>query len=63
MLVLSRKEREKIRIGTGANLIVIEVLEIGKSRVRIGVTAPGMVVTRPDGGQERERDFDQQQEG
>ena len=37
MLVLSRKEGEKIVVG---NDIVITVVEIGRGRVKIGIQAP-----------------------
>lgn len=48
MLVLSRKVREKLRIGPNGH-ITVEVLEIRGNQVRLGVTAPPDVhVTRPD---------------
>jgi len=37
MLILTRKEGEKVRIGDD---IVIHVVDIGKGNVRIGVEAP-----------------------
>jgi len=37
MLILSRKEQERIRIG---NDIIITVIEIVKGKVRIGLDAP-----------------------
>ena len=37
MLVLSRKPEEKIRIGED---VIIQVVEIHKGRVRLGITAP-----------------------
>ena len=40
MLVLTRKKKEAIRIGSN---IRVEVIEIGGGRVRIGVTAPNDV--------------------
>lgn len=43
MLVLARKKNEEIVLGTGANAIVIRVLDISPDRVKIGVTAPATV--------------------
>lgn len=40
MLVLSRKESEKIYIGEGDSQIVITAVRIKGTTVRIGVTAP-----------------------
>ena len=41
MLVLSRKESERIRLGDS---IVVTVLRLGREKVRIGIEAPGDVV-------------------
>ncbi|MFH1194320.1 MAG: carbon storage regulator [bacterium] len=40
MLVLSRKEKEKIRLGSN---IVISILMISENQVKIGIEAPGDV--------------------
>ena len=40
MLILSRKQNEKIRIGTD---IVINVLSISETQVKIGIEAPSNV--------------------
>ena len=37
MLVLSRKVGERILIGTN---VVVQVVEVGRGRVRLGITAP-----------------------
>jgi len=41
MLVLTRKERERIRIGDD---IFVEVVEITRGKVRLGISAPREVV-------------------
>lgn len=41
MLILSRHRRERIRINED---IIIEVVDIGKDKVRIGIIAPKDVV-------------------
>ena len=46
MLVLSRKERERIRLGSD---IVITVVRLSGDRVRLGIEAPNdMVVLREE---------------
>jgi carbon storage regulator len=40
MLVLTRKHREKIVIELNGDQIIIDVLNIGDGRVRLGVVAP-----------------------
>ena len=40
MLVLTRRSSERIVIGTGPGAITIEVLEIDRARVRLGIRAP-----------------------
>ena len=46
MLVLSRKERERIRLGDS---IVVTVVRLSGDRVRLGIEAPGdMVVLREE---------------
>lgn len=40
MLVLSRKQNEQIVIGLGGQTIVVRVVEISRSKVRLGITAP-----------------------
>lgn len=46
MLVLSRKERERIRLG---DAIVITVVRVSGDRVRLGIEAPGdMLVLREE---------------
>jgi carbon storage regulator len=46
MLVLSRKERERIRLGDS---IVITVVRVSGDRVRLGIEAPGdMLVLREE---------------
>lgn len=40
MLVLSRREDEKLIIGEGENKVIITVLEIRHGRIRLGITAP-----------------------
>jgi carbon storage regulator len=56
MLVLSRKPGEKVRLGDG---ITVTVLEVNRGRVRIGIEAPGQFrILRADLGcwQEEGRD-------
>lgn len=43
MLVLSRKLGESVQVGNG---IVIRILEVRRSRVRIGIEAPSSVRIR-----------------
>ena len=46
MLVLSRKERERIRLGDS---IVVTVVRVSGDRVRLGIEAPGdMIVLREE---------------
>ncbi len=46
MLVLSRKERERIRLGDS---IVVTVVRLSGDRVRLGIEAPGdMLVLREE---------------
>ena len=46
MLVLSRKERERIRLGDS---IVVTVVRLSGDRVRLGIEAPGdMIVLREE---------------
>lgn len=45
MLVLSRRENEKIRVGDS---ITVTVVRVGKDRVRIGIEAPGDVLVLRD---------------
>lgn len=40
MLVLTRKLGEKIRIGTGADTVVIMVVDIDRGKIRLGIEAP-----------------------
>lgn len=40
MLVLSRKKGEQVVIGTGDLAIRVEVVEIGKGRIKLGISAP-----------------------
>lgn len=49
MLVLSRKERERIRLGDS---IVVTVVRLSGDRVRLGIEAPGdMLVLREELGE------------
>jgi carbon storage regulator len=52
MLVLSRKESERIRVG---NNIVVTVVRVSGDRVRIGIEAPPEVIVLRDELQPRER--------
>lgn len=52
MLVLSRKESERIRVGDS---IVVTVVRLTKDRVRLGIEAPGDVLVLRD---ELEKDGD-----
>ena len=46
MLVLSRRESEKIRLGDS---IVVTVVRLGRDRVRLGIDAPeGLLVLREE---------------
>ncbi|OHB83301.1 MAG: carbon storage regulator [Planctomycetes bacterium RBG_16_64_12] len=45
MLVLSRRERERIRVGDS---IVVTVVRVNGDRVRLGIEAPGDVVVLRD---------------
>ena len=50
MLVLSRKERERIRLGED---IVITIVRLSGDRVRLGIQAPGdLIVLREELGSE-----------
>lgn len=44
MLVLSRKLGERIMIGTGADQVVLTIVEIDRGKIRIGIEAPKDVV-------------------
>ena len=44
MLVLSRKRGEKIVVCCGDQVTVLEVLEMGGGRVRLGISAPPEVM-------------------
>lgn len=46
MLVLSRKVGERIVIGSGANAIIVTVLEVVGGKVRVGIEAPVSVPIR-----------------
>lgn len=50
MLVLSRRQSESIRIGTGPDSIVVTIVRISSShQVRVGITAPrGVKVLRSE---------------
>ena len=52
MLVLSRKESERIRLG---NNIIVTVVRVSGDRVRIGIEAPPDVIVLRDELQPRER--------
>ena len=43
MLVLTRKIGEKIAIGNG---LIVSVLDVGSGRVRLGIDAPADVIMR-----------------
>lgn len=45
MLVLSRKEKERIRLGDS---IVVTVVRVGGDRVRLGIEAPSDVLVLRD---------------
>lgn len=45
MLVLSRREKERIRVGDS---IVITVVRLGRDRVRLGIEAPPEVLVLRD---------------
>ena len=48
MLVLSRKERERVRLGDS---IVLTIVRVSGDRVRLGIEAPGdMLVLRDELG-------------
>lgn len=40
MLVLTRKQNERIVIGDGANAVVITMVDIGCGKARLGIEAP-----------------------
>ena len=40
MLVLTRKQNERIIIGDGANAVVITMVDIGSGKARLGIEAP-----------------------
>jgi carbon storage regulator len=44
MLILSRKVNEQIVIRYGEHTALVRIIEIGRGRVRLGVTAPNDVV-------------------
>lgn len=47
MLVLNRKEMEKLVIGQGASRVVIQVNRIGRGRVTLGISAhPSIPIIR-----------------
>ncbi|MGI8981974.1 MAG: carbon storage regulator [Pirellulaceae bacterium] len=52
MLVLSRKESERIRLG---NNIIVTVVRVSGDRVRIGIEAPPDVIVLRDELQPREK--------
>ena len=52
MLVLSRKESERIRLG---NNIIVTVVRVSGDRVRIGIDAPPEVIVLRDELQPREK--------
>jgi carbon storage regulator len=43
MLVLTRKKGEQVVIGAGDLTIHVEVVDIGKGRVKLGISAPESV--------------------
>lgn len=45
MLILTRRESERIIIDGG---IIIEIVEVNGSKVRVGITAPGRQVDREE---------------
>ncbi len=45
MLVLSRRQKERIRLGEG---IVVTILDIARDRVRVGIEAPSDVLVLRD---------------
>lgn len=46
MLVLSRREGEKIEIATSQGLIVITVTAIQRSQIQLGIEAPREMIIR-----------------
>lgn len=52
MLVLSRRLKERIRLGEG---IVVTILDIGRDRVRVGIEAPSNVLVLRDELKQRPR--------
>lgn len=40
MLVLSRKHGERIKIGDGPGAVWVQVVDIDRNRVRLGIVAP-----------------------
>ena len=48
MLILSRKESQKLKLITSNNSIVITILRISGEQIRIGVDAPGEVLVLRD---------------
>ena len=56
-LILSRKELEKIEIGDGIIITIVEIRGAGSRRVKLSVIAPGLPVRRldPDGVPESEK--------
>lgn len=48
MLILSRKESQKLKLITSNNSIIITILRISGEQIRIGVDAPGEVLVLRD---------------
>ena len=59
MLVLSRKESEKIKLGES---IVVTIIRIGREKVRIGIEAPSDVVVLREELEPHESDSPQSDE-
>jgi carbon storage regulator CsrA len=55
MLVLTRKQRGRIFIGEGPEMVIVEVMDIRNGQVRIGVIAPkGVRIDREEVRAERD---------
>lgn len=52
MLVLSRRLKERIRLGDG---IIVTILDIARDRVRVGIEAPSNVLVLRDELKQRPR--------
>ena len=48
MLILSRKESQKLKLITSNDSIIITILRISGEQIRIGVDAPGEVLVLRD---------------